>query len=71
MVSRAINQYTLLREKTTGRLGRIKSFRLDLQPRNVTALVKFEDQPNAVNFTGLDNIIDSFEVVPRTATKGA
>lgn len=65
MTIRAINQYTLLREKATGRIGQIKSFRLDIAPREVSIFVKFEGQENGVSFTGIDNIIDSFEVVRR------
>lgn len=69
MTIRAINQYTLLREKKTGRIGQIKTFRIDLNPRDVSILVKFEGHDNAVSFTGLDNIIDSFEVVRRVNGK--
>lgn len=65
MTVRTINQYSLLREKSSGRIGRITAFRLDLAPRNVSILVKFEKEGNPVCFTGLDNILDSFEVVRR------
>lgn len=62
---RAINIHTLLRERATGRVGSIVAFRLDLHPRNVVVLVKFEGANNCVSFTGLHNIIESFEVVRR------
>lgn len=60
---RAINKYTLLRERKTGRVGFIKAFRIDLEPRNLVILVKFEKLSNPVAFTGLHNICDTFEVV--------
>lgn len=61
--ARVINKYTLLREKETGRIGQIQSFRLELDPRNLSIMVKFRGQGNPVCFTGLHNILDTFEPV--------
>jgi hypothetical protein len=68
-VIRAINKYTTLKEKATGRIGNIVAFRLDLEPREVVVLVKFEGQANPVSFTGLGNILESFEIVRKVNGK--
>lgn len=65
MAARVINRYTILREKKTGRIGRIQAFRIELQPRNLSILVKFEGEGNSVSFTGLHNICDTFDVIEK------